>query len=85
MAHRGSPCPPPPPPTPRVCAICQCHPFLLQRSIESGDLSGEVVLLTGAVKMTPEDLRLWVTRASALRRLGHFADAMSDLDEASAR
>jgi len=47
------------------------------------DLPGAIKCLTEAIKVTPEDGRLLVMRASALRQGGHFEDALSDLERAA--
>ena len=54
-----------------------------QAAIEGRDLSKAISILNLAIKVTPEDMRLVVLRASTLRRAGHFDDAMKDLDKCS--
>ena len=54
-------------------------------SSDGRDLPAAVRYLTSALRMTPEDVKLYVLRASALRQSGFFQDALRDLDTCAER
>ena len=58
---------------------------LAKEAMQRRDLAEATAQLSAAVRVTPDDVRLYMLRASALRQAGHFGDALADLEAAATR
>jgi tetratricopeptide (TPR) repeat protein len=48
-----------------------------------GDWSSAELAFSAAVEIEADDMKIWLNRAIARWRLGRFADALADLDQAA--